>query len=126
MEMKFNTQVCTTIQQSQKLLEIGLKRETADMVYLPHYNKDDILENYFDPKILKGLMRKYVIENDEVFKDFIPAWSLNRLLDLYIPVGDPNMWSIANVNFERLVEHIRLAIVNGDFPKEFLYENKEI
>lgn len=124
--MEFNLQVCTNIQQSQKLLEIGLKRETADMVHPPHYNKDDVLENYFDPKILKGLMRKCVIENDEDFKDFVPAWSLNRLLDLYIPVGDPNMWSIANVNFDRLVEHIRFAIVNGDFPKEFLYENKEI
>lgn len=124
--MEFNLQVCTNIQQSQKLLEIGLKRETADMVHLPHYNKDDVLENYFDPKILKGLMRKCVIENDEDFKDFVPAWSLNRLLDLYIPVGDPNMWSISNVNFDRLVEHIRFAIVNEDFPKEFLYENKEI
>lgn len=124
--MEFNTQICTNIQQSQKLLEIGLKRETADMVHLPHYNKGGVLENYFDPKILKGLMRKYVINNEDGFEECIPAWSLNRLLDLYIPVGDPNMWSIANVNFERLVEHIRFAIVNGDFPKEFLYENKEI
>lgn len=126
MEMEFNIQVCTNIQQSQKLLEIGLKRETADMVHSPHYNKDDILENYFDPKILKGCMREYVIENDEIFKDYIPAWSLNRLLDIYMPVGDPSMWSLKDVNFDRLIQCIRMAIINGDFPNEFLYESKEI
>ena len=125
MEMKFNTQVCTNRQQSQKLLKIGLKRETADMVHLPHY-KDDVLEYYFDPKILKGLMRKCVIENDEDFKDCIPAWSLNRLLDIYMPVGDPSMWSLKDVNFDKLIHCIRMAIINGDFPNEFLYENKEI
>lgn len=39
----FNTQVCTTREQSERLLALGLKKETADMVYtnasLP-YNKD--------------------------------------------------------------------------------------
>ena len=125
--MEFNIQVCTSRQQSQKLLEIGLKQDTADMVYQPHYNKDGVLENYFEPKILKGAMRKYVINNDEAFKDYIPAWSLNRLLDLYVPVGDPNMWSITDVNFDRLVEYIRFAIINGNFPKDYLqYEEKEV
>jgi hypothetical protein len=124
MEMKFNTKVCTSRQQSKKLLEIGLKRETADMVYLPHYNKDGVLENYFDPKILKGLMRKCVIDNDEDFKDFIPAWSLNRLLDIYMPVSDPRMWSLKDINFDRLIQCIRMAIINGNFPNEFLYESK--
>ena len=33
METKFNfkSQVCTTIEQSRRLLELGLKKETADM-----------------------------------------------------------------------------------------------
>ena len=30
-KLKFNSQVCTTIEQSKKLLELGLKIETADM-----------------------------------------------------------------------------------------------
>lgn len=124
MEMKFNTKVCTSRQQSKKLLEIGLKRETADMVYLPHYNNDGVLENYFDPKILKGLTRKCVVDNDENFKDFIPAWSLNRLLDIYMPVSDPRMWSLKDINFDRLIQCIRMAIINGNFPNEFLYESK--
>ena len=32
-ELKFNSQVCTTKEQSQRLLELGLKPETADMYY---------------------------------------------------------------------------------------------
>lgn len=43
-ELKFNSQVCTTKIQSQRLLDLGLKPETADMVYtnasLP-FNKDE-------------------------------------------------------------------------------------
>jgi hypothetical protein len=30
-ELKFNSQICTTKEQSQRLLESGLKSETADM-----------------------------------------------------------------------------------------------
>lgn len=29
--MKFNSQICTTKEQSERLLALGLKRETADM-----------------------------------------------------------------------------------------------
>jgi hypothetical protein len=30
--MKFNSQICTTKEQSERLLALGLKRETADCV----------------------------------------------------------------------------------------------
>ena len=33
--MEFNTQIATTIEQSKKLLELGIKPETADMTH--HY-----------------------------------------------------------------------------------------
>ena len=33
-ELKFNSAVCTSIEQSQRLLELGLKPETADMSYV--------------------------------------------------------------------------------------------
>ena len=32
-ELKFNSQVCTTREQSQRLLDLGLKPETADCQY---------------------------------------------------------------------------------------------
>jgi hypothetical protein len=30
-ELKFNSQICTTMEQSKRLLELGLNPETADM-----------------------------------------------------------------------------------------------
>ena len=31
--MKFNSQICTTKEQSERLLDLGLKSETADMAW---------------------------------------------------------------------------------------------
>lgn len=36
--MKFNSQVCTSVEQSQRLLDLGLKPETADMVLFKSYD----------------------------------------------------------------------------------------
>lgn len=33
-EKEFNSQICTTIEQSKRLLDLGLKPETADMVII--------------------------------------------------------------------------------------------
>ena len=57
--LKFNSQVCTTIEQSQRLLDLGLKPETADM-YI------------FDDEVYIGKPNV----------DDIPAWSLHRLMEI--------------------------------------------
>ena len=63
--MEFKSQICTTIEQSKRLLELGLKKETADMVYqaigVTPFNK----------------WKEHKIE-----EDFFPAWSLHRLLSI--------------------------------------------
>ena len=64
-EVKFNSQICTTKEQSQRLLELGLKPETADMELI--YN---IFSNTYEP-----LPKAFPIVN----KCEIPAWSLHRL-----------------------------------------------
>jgi hypothetical protein len=60
--LKFNSQVCTTLEQSQRLLGLGLKPETADM-YI------------FDDEVYIGKPNI----------DDIPAWSLHRLLYCLMP-----------------------------------------
>lgn len=73
--MKFNSQICTTREQSERLLSLGLKKETADMVYMPFYRKGIIID-YSAPHSLL---------NQDYFKDFsddIPAWSLHRLIEM--------------------------------------------
>lgn len=67
--MNFNTQVCTTVEQSERLIGLGLKPETADMSWIKeesHYN--------------------LILNTDVVGEKVIPAWSLHRLMAI-CPVG---------------------------------------
>lgn len=98
-----NSQICTTKEQSKILLALGLKPETADMVY--HYTKSKVpaLEwelqtkpptlrgDFWTPQRIAKLtfpFHKHPDETpmtgEEVFDELwgkdIPAWSLSRLL----------------------------------------------
>ena len=73
--MNFTSQICTTTEQSERLLALGLKAETADMCYqvkffdpFPQYLVDCTPSLLMHPPI-----------NDE---RFIPAWSLHRLIEM--------------------------------------------
>ena len=72
METKFNfkSQICTTREQSERLLSLGLKKETADMFY--DYCKDRIGYTWY-------LVPKPATLGD---KRSIPAWSLHRLIEM--------------------------------------------
>ena len=64
--------ICTSIEQSQRLIELGIDINTADMDYIPVVNIDgeySISVNVWD--------------NDHVIEEgWIPAWSLSALLEL--------------------------------------------
>ena len=72
--MNFTSQICTTEEQSMRLLALGLKKETADMRYRIHYFD-------FDGMLLECI---HTLEPDPPFNNdrFIPAWSLNRLIEM--------------------------------------------
>ncbi|MEE1517365.1 MAG: hypothetical protein UF228_07190 [Lachnospiraceae bacterium] len=83
--MNFTSQICTTKEQSERLLALGLKKETADMHY---YHTVDFEGNeVWYPSIIP-------YENVVVASDFvgeteiclenntIPAWSLDRLIEM--------------------------------------------
>ena len=65
METKFNSQICTTREQSERLLALGLKKETADMMLTKGIEADFIILA-FPPQA----------EED------IPAWSLHMLIEM--------------------------------------------
>jgi hypothetical protein len=65
--MIFNSQICTTKEQSERLLALGLKVETADM---HHYKWS---EGYWD-------IQACPVRGSEPC--YIPAWSLHRLIEL--------------------------------------------
>lgn len=64
-EFNFKSQICTTKEQSERLLSLGLKKETADMCWIP----------LNDGRCVIGI-------SAEIKLDIIPAWSLHRLLCL--------------------------------------------
>ena len=58
------TKICTTIEQSKKLIELGIDVNTADMWYLPIKDSHKLVTT---PSLTRGI---------------IPAWSLSALLEL--------------------------------------------
>ena len=71
-ELKFNSQVCTTKIQSQRLLDLGLKPETADMAYV--YKPKHLADTTFE--------KDWVLQITKPIGTDIPAWSLHRLMEI--------------------------------------------
>lgn len=94
--MEFKTQICTTEEQSRKLLELGIKPETADMMLYQFKNNVWKVDLYF---------------NQELYSDFpgdyLPAWSLHRLM----VIGEQN-----NISFNNLENAYdsSIALINND------------
>ena len=71
----FNSQICTDKNQSERLLALGLKKETADMVYRSY---GYIIDEFGDTQRIFN-QPTLVVDGWESKYD-IPAWSLHRLL----------------------------------------------
>ena len=113
-ELKFNSQVCTTIEQSKRLLELGLKPETADMYYFWLDETDYRLNVDVDNNPLKYKMDK----------TYIPAWSLHKLIELYTYKNCALYYMIRTPHsFDGVINDIAKRIENGYFNKEYLKEN---
>ena len=115
--MEFKSQICTTREQSKRLLDMGLKPETADMVY--HFTKSRVEAmqwelqtksptlrgKFWTPERIAKLKNPFLKHQDgtsmtgeQVFDSLwgkdIPAWSLARLLELL-----SNKIEVAEVEF---------------------------
>ena len=62
--------ICTSKEQSQKLIDLGIDVITADMDYVPFAN---------NPKEYDCIVNVW---NNKHEKDWIPAWSLSALLNV--------------------------------------------
>lgn len=117
--MKFESQICTTFLQSERLVKLGLKPETADMCL-----RTDLCVFYTFPysEVEKHCMDCGV---DGFNKEtIVPAWSLDRLLKLYKSVGDTSEIRIEDITYHHVIQWISLAIKHGGFNEEFLVENE--
>lgn len=143
-KFKFNSQICTSRSQSERLLALGLKKETADMVLCEPFD-------YEKRKYSDGYAKIVLEEREDFCKEDIPAWSLHRLwcllpryitivngrqykagLDLTMDsyqnvsylegVDEPcyDMSFFANDAYESICKAIEWLIKEGCFPKEYL------
>ena len=110
--MKFTSQICTTKEQSERLLALGLKRETSDMMY-QNYRGHCIGYGYDKyPKCITDLNTLRDVD--------IPAWSLNRLIEI---AQLPQSWQCLSGDwYNEVIAHIQSMIHIQQFNKEYLEE----
>lgn len=102
--MKFNSQICTTREQSERLLSLGLKKETADMCWIP----------LNDGKCVLGV-------STEIRLDIIPAWSLHRLIEIVAQTQYPYYVISKELPiYDALCERIEWLIKEGYLNKDYL------
>lgn len=127
--MKFNSQICTSQEQSERLLALGLKKETADM----HHS-------YYTRVSFDGSKSHFWKEETGYSENAIPAWSLDRLMEL-VPHRYGEYCDYANnfmyyynipfdvveqfrgeTRYEYLIDCIEWLIQHGCFNKKYLCE----
>jgi hypothetical protein len=125
MDFNFTSQICSSRDQSERLLALGLKKETADMHY---YHTVDFEGNeVWYPSIIP-------YENVVVASDFvgeteiclenntIPAWSLHRLIEIL------DIWYLElnfnefNNAYDKVISYLGERVKGGFINKEYLEE----
>lgn len=116
METKFNfkSQVCTDRFQSERLLALGLKKETADMAHESVYI------------IYDWIITPFKWESRDINEFRIPAWSLHRLIEIVAHTQYPYYVISKELPiYDALCERIEWLIKEGYFNKEYLENGKE-
>lgn len=145
-EIKFNTQICTTKEQSKRLLELGLDVDTSDMCWLAKKLWGNDVE-------IPEEDRHYILSTDKDDSfcsrydvDCVPAWSLHRLIAM-LPDFFSNLGRQFNLKmdkcflryctarndeyiyfqqkdtlYDNIIDCIEWLIKEGHFNKEYLKE----
>ena len=115
--MEFNSQICTTREQSDRLLKLGIKAETADMT---RSTGNKIVYEF--PYVAS--IRFLITNKGAKFSDIEPAWSLDRLIEMLKDSETPEDYKVelyVRLNrFDEIIALIQSLIQIGKFNKEYL------
>ena len=105
-KFNFNSQICTTREQSERLLSLGLKKETADCHWAYH----------------SVTATRYVVAHPcDGVGECIPAWSLHRLIELAYGNWKEDIVPVYLGNsYDMLIGRIEFQVKQGKFNKEYL------
>jgi hypothetical protein len=125
--LKFNSAICTSREQSERLLTLGLKKETADMHY---YHTVDFEGNeVWYPSIIPYenvvMASDFVGETEICLENYtIPAWSLDRLIEILKDSNTPEDYKVdfyVGLNrYDEIIALIQSLIHIGHINKEYL------
>lgn len=125
--LKFNSTICTSREQSERLLTLGLKKETADMHY---YHTVDFEGNeVWYPSIIPYenvvMASDFVGETEICLENYtIPAWSLDRLIEILKDSDTPEDYKVdfhVGLNrYDEIIALIQSLIHIDEFNKKYL------
>ena len=111
--MSFTSQYCTSYDQSMELIELGIKKETADI-----YLRFDYICK--DGCHYRPVCPEYAYEGD------IPAWSLDRLIEMSKGARGLMIVRVVDNRYDAMIRRIKMMIESGKFNPEYLDEQKII
>ena len=118
--MEFKSQICTTKEQSERLLALGLKSVTADMHFYHHTEIDNT--KTWEPSVIPygNIIHAAYMYDESYIKDYItPAWSLHRLLEISGQRAISPFSLLENL-YDDVIAHIKSLIHLGYIKKEYL------
>lgn len=127
--LNFNSAVCTSREQSERLLTLGLKKETADCILV----KNAFLKDSYLTFPIADIDE--TLEN-EMCDEPIPAWSLHRLIEMCnktqfgMTIGiyrdevtvDGDLFEVYDNTYDNLISIIEWLIGLDKFNKDYLNE----
>lgn len=106
--MNFTSQICTTREQSERLLALDIRVKTADC---------HVIDTIEGPHQRLGFdIARYAVYGEE--GNYQPAWSLHRLIEMY-GSAEPLLNKSADNMYRAMIDAIAKAIKNGTFNKEY-------
>lgn len=131
-EFNFKSQVATTIEQSERLIALGLKKETADMThhYLNSIDSYELKDVEFSRIMhLQELVNKKPVlgrNGDDLYAKDVPAWSLHRLIEI-LDINPCIVYSndvYGNI-IDRIEDYIKERIMDTIFLEEHCLDEEE-